>query len=286
MGDAQRQSRRALLTAAASGAAALAANAALGGAAVRAADAPLLMNVENAATAKTTLTATLETDTVLKLVNDAVNGGGTAVSGTSGPGAGVAGFATTGTGVYGNATGIPGRGIWGEAPPEGTGVVGNCGDPTLGPSDTSLSGVFGYSVAGDGETIFGTGVWGDSPDIGVYGSGGVGVYGAGDGGIGVFGDGGTTGTGLYGYSKAGTGLYVSGKVALATRSGRLAVAAGKTSVYKNVTGVTSSSIVIAVLQTTETGTWVRAAVAATGKFTVYFNKALPSSSVVGWLILN
>jgi hypothetical protein len=50
--------------------------------------------------------------------------------------------------------------------------------------------------------------------------------------------------------------------------------------------MTSSNVVIAVLQTPETGTWVRAAVASAGKFTVYFNKALPTSSVVGWLVLN
>ena len=89
-----------------------------------------------------------------------------------------------------------------------------------------------------------------------------------------------------GFSTSGYGLYVTGKVKLVNRSGRLAVGAGKTNIAKTVTGMTSSNIVIAVLQTAETGTWVRAAVAGTNKFTVYFNKALPTSSVVGWIVLN
>ena len=119
-------------------------------------------------------------------------------------------------------------------------------------------------------------MWGVSDDIGVYGSGGTGVVG----------DGGSTGTGVEGYSGSGYGLYVTGKVKLANRSGRLAVGAGKTTITKYVPGMSSSNIVIAVLQTAETGTWVRAAVAATGKFTVYFNRALPTSSIVGWIVLN
>jgi hypothetical protein len=157
--------------------------------------------------------------------------------------------------------------------------------------------VFGYGVAGDGVTTFGAGVWGDSPDFGVYGSGGTGVVG--DGGTdgwgvygwssssyGVYGES-STGNALMGVSASGYGLYVEGKVKFATRSGRSpSIAKGKTSWVKTLAGVTSSSIVIAVLQQAETGTWVRAAVAGSGKFTVYFNKALPTASVVGWMILN
>lgn len=292
-----RQTRRALLTAAASGAAALAANAALGASVVRAADQPLLLNTGNSASGSTSLGATLSMDTVLSVSNADTSGPNTAIQGSSDTGTGLAGYSTSGNGVYGDAMG-GGRGVRGGAGSNGTGVYGVAGDDSAAPSDTSLTGVFGYSVAGDGVNTMGAGVWGDSPDVGIYGSGGTGVYGDGepggwgvygwsDSGVGVRGDS-DTGNALVGVSASGYGLYVTGKVKFATRSGRAAVSKGKTSYTKStgLAGVTASSIVIAVLQTVETGTWVRAAVAGTGRFTVYFNRALPSSSVVGWMILN
>ncbi len=277
MDETQARTRRSLLAAAAGSAAALAAQAALGPAAAVAADQPLLVNVPNGATASTELAALLEAGPVLKIQNDAANGGGTAVTAVAGPGAGLLGSATTGSGVVGRASQAPGRGVSGESPVTGTGVFGVAGEPTNGPADASFTGVFGYADAGDGDTTMGAGVWGDSPDVGVYGTGGTGVVG----------DGGTSGWGLYGYSGSSYGLYVTGKVKFATRSGRNSVAKGKTRWTKStgLAGVTSSNIVIAVLQTSEAGTWVRAAVASTGKITVYFNRALPSSSYVGWLIL-
>jgi hypothetical protein len=236
------QSRRALLIGAAGGAAAVAASAALPVSRALAVDQPLLVNVPNAATAATTLDAAL------------------------------AAAATLGV----NNTGAGGQGLAGTSVLSGNGVRGTSGDASGAPSDTSLTGVFGYAEGGNGSTTFGTGVWGVSDDVGVYGSGSTGVVG----------DGGSLGTGVEGYSVSGYGLYVTGKVKLANRSGRLAVGAGKSSIAKTVTGMTASNIVIAVLQTSETGTWVRAAVAGAGKFTVYFNKTLPTSSVVGWLVLN
>lgn len=287
MGDARPSSRRALLTAAASGAAAIAANAAMSPAIVRGADVPLLLNVDNSGVARTSLTTSVA-DAAMAVTNPDAGGTGVRGSGAVGVagssalygGTGVAASATdyAGTGVSGWTTGSKGRGVVaGSMSPDGTGVFGTAGDPTFGPSEAPLTGVFGFAVEGDGQTTMGTGVWGHSPDVGVYGSGGTGVVG----------DGGTSGWGLYGYSKSSYGLYVSGKVMFATRSGRTAVAKGKTSWTKStgLAGVTSSNIVIAVLQTPESGTWVRAAVAATGKITVYFNRALPSSSSVGWLIL-
>jgi hypothetical protein len=274
-----RQTRRALLTAAASGAAALAANAALGASVVKAVgEPPLLMGVSNSPStpASTALGTALALGTVLDVTNADTTGPNKAIQGNSATGTGLAGYSTSG----------------GSA-----GVYGAAGDDSAAPSDTSLTGVFGYGVAGDGVTTFGAGVWGDSPDFGVYGSGGTGVVG--DGGTdgwgvygwssssyGVYGES-STGNALMGVSASGYGLYVEGKVKFATRSGRSpSIAKGKTSWVKTLAGVTSSSIVIAVLQQAETGTWVRAAVAGSGKFTVYFNKALPTSSVVGWMILN
>jgi hypothetical protein len=246
------QTRRAVLAAAAGSAAALAANAALAVPVARAVDEPLLLNVANAGSATTSLEATLAGETA---------------------------FATANT----DAT--------------GTSVTGVVGDGTGAPTETGMTGVFGWAPASDSPSYIGSGVWGASGDVGVWGSGGTGVLG----------DGGAAGWGVYGWSEesnavygqslsgialrglstTGYGLYVTGKVKFSNRSGRSSVSKGKTSYTKTgLTGVTSSSIVIAVLQQVESGTWIRAAVAGTAKFTVYFNRALPSSSVVGWLVLN
>jgi hypothetical protein len=253
MSESTLRSRRALLVGAAGGAAAVAANAALPVSRALAVDQPLLLNVANAPTTNTAVTAAITDNPVLTVENtDGVNGGG----------------------LWGKA--VSGPGVAGASSSASAGIAGISGDGSGAPSNLALSGVFGYAEAGDGQTTFGSGVWGVSEDVGVYGSGGTGVVG----------DGGSTGTGVEGYSASGYGLYVTGKVKLANRSGRLAVGAGKTAIAKSVPGMSSSNIVIAVLQTAETGTWVRAAVAATGKFTVYFNKALPTSSVVGWIVLN
>lgn len=265
--------RRALLAAAAGGAAATAALA-VGAPVGKAANGdPLILGQSNSGTDCTFLTADLSMDTVLSVGNLAA-GPATAIQGNSEAGTGVAGYTSTGTGIYGDAMG-PGRGVRGGSGSGGTGVYAVNGDESGAPSDTSGTGVFGYAQESASSSPA-AGVWGDSPDIGVYGSGSIGVYGDGSGAA----------TGLRGYSDTGFGLDVNGKVRFRTRSGRIAVSAGKTSVTKSVSGVTRSSIVIAVLQTRESRTWVRAAVPAAGKFTVYFNRALPSSSVVGWLVLN
>jgi hypothetical protein len=199
-------------------------------------------------------------------VNTGTNAAATTLSGAM---ADSALFVVDNTGP--GATALHGMGL-----ESGTGVRGTTGDTTNAPEDTTLTGVFGYAQPDSAGNGIASGVWGDSGDIGVVGTGSTGVLGYGQGGS----------TGIEGYSDSGYGLYVTGKIKLANRSGRLAVGAGKTSIAKSVPGMASSNIVIAVLQTAETGTWVRAAVAATGKFTVYFNKALPTSSIVGWIVLN
>jgi hypothetical protein len=295
MGDTQTRSRRALLTAAASGAAVLAANAALGTSAVRAADQPLLLNATNNASGSTGLTAALSMDTVLSVTNADGSGPNTALQANSDAGTAMAGYTGSGTGVYGDAMGV-GRGVRGGAGAMGTGVFGVAGDEGEAPTATGMTGVFGFAPHSHDPDFIGSGVWGDSPDVGVWGSGGTGVIGDGGAtGWGVLGVSETstavraettTGIALRGIAGTGYGLHVTGKIKLANRSGRVKVARGRTRFTKSVAGVTSSSIVIAVLQQAESGTWVRAAVPAAGKFTVYFNRALPSSSVVGWMILN
>ena len=294
MDQTRTRSRRALLTAAATGAAALAANAALPQAVVRAADVPLLLNVPNTPTGTTNLTAAIgsmlelnDTDPASTGVTVTAGSHGVSATVTADNGQALAGSAggANSIAINGTAPGATSKGVMGTAAATGTGVFGGVGTLVNVATDTALTGVYGYSDQGDHVTTVGAGVWGDSPDIGVYGTGTTGVYGFGS--TGVYGDGGTTGVGVYGYSTSGYGLWVKGKVRLENRSGRISVGAGKTYYTKTgLTGVTTSSIVIAVLQGARTGTWIRAAVPAAGKFTVYFNRALPSTTVVGWMILN
>jgi hypothetical protein len=189
-------------------------------------------------------------------------------------------------------------------------LAGSDGDVVLGANNASSSATrITNSTSGDtafaASAVEGFGVVGDG-DIGVVGSGRLGVLGdsAALHGAGVYGYGEAAGCGVLGVvggappepagnvgvqavatESTGTALRVDGKVKF-SRSGRLTVSSGKSSVVKTLAGVTTSSIIIAVLQQVETGTWIRAAVPGTGKFTVYFNKALPSSSVVGWFVIN
>ena len=236
-------------------------------------------------------------------------GGGPGVLGSAGinhttppTGTGIFGYGSQG--VVGQGDGVTGyvgvQGFVGAAdPPPPAALAGNHPTGSYG----EANGADPTGVWGQGGTVdsgFSTGVYGEG-DTGVWGFGGWGVFGASNAtGTGVYGFAGTSvpgapaNTGVFGYSNAGTGihaasgtgtaLYVNGKVRL-SRSGKLPVSVGKTNVVKTLAGVTTSSIIIAVLQTVETGTWVRAAVAGSGKFTVYFNRALPSSSSVGYMIL-
>lgn len=137
----------------------------------------------------------------------------------------------------------------------------------------------------------------------VVGAGGTGVYGT--GGYGVMGDVDVGGTGVYGfigsgaapvapasvgvYAAAGstshTALQVNGKVKF-SRAGRLTVAAGAGYVGKTLTGVTTSSLIIATLQTNRSGYYIRAAVPASGSFRVYLNKTADVNIAVAYFVIN
>ena len=186
---------------------------------------------------------------------------------------------------------------------DGTAIHAVAGGPGAPRDETYGTGVYGYASATEG--ILAVGVWGDSDDVGVlatgyeaiiaegYASGvvaraqqGTAVDAVGEGASTGVKGGSQTGVGVHALSKAGVALRVDGKVQFGNRSGKIAGAAGATSVSKTITGVTTSSIVIAVLQKVETGTWVRAAVGSANKITVYFNRALPTSAYVGYLVIN
>ena len=186
---------------------------------------------------------------------------------------------------------------------DGTAIHAVAGGPGLSPGETYGTGLYGYASATEG--VLAVGVWGDSDDAGVLATGydaviahgyarglvaraqqGTAVDAAGEGAsTGVKGVS-QSGVGVHALSSFGAALRVDGKIQFTKRSGKIAGAAGATSVSKTITGVTSSSIVIAVLQTVETGTWVPAAVGSANKITVYFNRALPTSTYVGYLVIN
>jgi hypothetical protein len=262
------RSRRALLTAAAAAGGALVASAALPMAALAHDAEDVQKGVDNATTVTTSITDS--------------GAGSTALAGNA-TGTG------TGSGVQGTSTGAAGVFAW------------SISAPTLLPDASVLShtGVYGFSPAGDEFTV-GTGVWGDSDDTGVYGSGFFGVVGNGtvgvvgeipdgvDGGIGVVGDGGgsagSIGVLAFG-DPTGEALHVEGKVHF-SRSGRVAMSAGKSSKAVTLVGGTGGTKVFAVLSTSETGRYVRAVVPATGKFTIYLNTTLATAAVVSWFALD
>jgi hypothetical protein len=267
------RTRRAMLAGAGAAAAAVAANAVLAARPALAADASVLLGLPNdAGAAATTLTAAIAAEAALGVRNSDSGLDGSAISGASDTGTGVLGLSSTGTGVVGSASADAGTGVSGEAAETGTGVFGTAGTYP-GILDTTYTGVFGWAPYGT-DTTFGAGVWGLSDNTGVYGEGGAGVYGYS-----------SDGAGLVGESDTGYGLYVYGKVRFADRQGRATIKRGRSSWSKSISGVTSGNVVIAVLQSSETGVWVRAAVASSGSIKVYLNKALSSSATIGWIVL-
>jgi hypothetical protein len=167
-----------------------------------------------------------------------------------------------------------------------------------GPDPTAVWGQGGTATSINGSS---TGVYGEG-DTGVWGFGGWGVFGASDAtGTGVYGFSGATvpaapaHTGVFGYSDSGygvyaraatgTALYVNGKANF-SRSGKVAITAGHSSVSKSLAGVTTSSLIIAVVQTLKAGYYLVAAVPAAGKFTVYLNKAATATMYVAYFVVN
>ncbi len=264
MGDGERTwTRRGLLAGAVGGAAVLAATAIEPAATLAGVDGDVILGASNAATAPTTIdNSTADIDAF----GATAAGDGVAVRAQTANGTGVHATVTAATGLSGNPIGVVG---------EVNGV--DTGFGVVGTADIGVSGSGNIGVIGDSATLGGAGVFG-------YGeAAGCGVYGA----VGGAPPAPALAVGVYAVATepTGTALRVNGKAQF-SRSGRIAVAAGRTAVVKLVPGVTASSIVIATLQRAATGTWIRAAVPSTGRFVVYFNRALPATTVVGWFVIN
>ena len=108
------------------------------------------------------------------------------------------------------------------------------------------------------------------------------------GGVGVFGysgDPSTIGVHAYAGSTDRVALKVTGKAQF-SRSGRATILAGASTKAITLAGVTTGSLVFAVLGSNRSGRWVRAVVPAAGKFTIYLNTSVTSSTFVTWWVLN
>ncbi|HEX2470921.1 MAG TPA: hypothetical protein VHK05_10045 [Candidatus Limnocylindrales bacterium] len=174
--------------------------------------------------------------------------------------------------------------------PDRAGLVGATGDQTdTNESFSAYTGVYGFAPAAPIDfSGFGSGVWGDSPDVGVAGSGFVGVRG--DGAYGMVAAGFTGGgTGLLAWGGDGSGadiaLDVRGKVKF-SRSGRVTILSGRSTIKVNLVGVTTSSRVFAVLHSNRSGRYVRAVVPTTGSFTIYLNTTVTANTFIAWFVIN
>jgi len=248
------RSRRALLTAAAGAAGAMAANAALPLTAA-AAPTPMLTETNNAATAQTSVTQSAAGAVAFKVRT--TNPDAAALLASTGDETGIE-TDTAFTGVYAWAPEAPladppaiqyeGSGVWGDSPDDG--VVGTGG----------LTGVIGF---GGSEGVFGIGAF-----------------------DGVVGQGGASGAGVRAIgANTRNALVVSGKVQF-SRSGRATIGSGKSSVKVSLLGTSSSSRVFAVLHSNRSGRYVRAVVPTTGSFTIYLNTTVTSSTYVAWFVIN
>jgi len=199
---------------------------------------------------------------------------GTGVVGKATKGTGVGGVSDSGVAVWGWGTG--GYGVYGLS--NSAGVVGQ---------STNYAGVVGRTSLGKKGAVLGratkdgTGIAGHSwtvapesdaeiPDapakVGVYGvahqAGGIGGYFSGD-----------------------TALQVNGKAKF-SRAKRVTISAGKSSLKVTLAGVTSSSLVFAVLHSNRAGVYVRAVVPSAGYFTIWLSKAVLSSTYVAYFVVN
>jgi hypothetical protein len=201
-----------------------------------------------------------------------------------------------GAGCWGSESDGVGRGAYGHASQmapglESYGVYGRSEG-----SGSQSAGVFGRG-AGSGETTGVSGLADSAQGTGVSGEGaGYGVQGTtpNPNGVGILADNTGGGTALKvagkstftGAATLQNGVTISGKSTF-SRSG-LIDAGGSSQLVKTGVGLTSSSYVLATLQTNSPGAYVRAAVPnpATSTITIYLNTSAPAGAKVAWFVVN
>ena len=171
------------------------------------------------------------------------------------------------------STAVDGKGFqaWSSAlTGHGTGLYGQ-----VDGTGDGASGVYGIATASSGGTIGAVGYSSSPSGVGVLGGGATGVRGEGRS---------TGDTGGW-FKGDGFALRAEGKVHF-SRSGRSKVTKGHSTFTKTLAGVSSSSHVFAVLGSNRSGHWVRAVVPSAGKFKVYLNAKVSSSTYVQWFVLD
>lgn len=249
--DLRPRSRRALLTAAAGAAGALAASAAMPLSAAAVDPNDVALGAPNTSTAETSITQ--GTGGVVAFKARTTIDSAAALVGSTGVETAIA-TNTAFTGVYGFA-------------------------PTAASSETFATGVWGDS---DDVGLYGSGV------VGVRGDGVVGIFGRGDaGGVGVYGQAGAGGFGVQAVGATATdvALSVAGKVQF-SRSGRATIGSGRANIRVNLAGVSAASRIFAVLHSNRSGRYVRAVVPSAGYFIIYLNTTVTSSTYVAWFVIN
>jgi hypothetical protein len=201
---------------------------------------------------------------------------------TNGSNPGVFGSSFSGEGVYGQSGNVVGT-----ASSSGVHGVTNI---------ASSAAVWGENLGAvaHGAGLGGNGVYGSTDSTGasgVYGHNagtGYGVAGRAENGTGMLGDS-ANGTGVVANSASGTALSVSGKAKF-NRSGVVSIAHPALSATVTVPGgLSSTSVVLAVMQNAVAGVWVVSAVpnTSTGKATISLNKTPASGSAkVAWFVVN
>jgi hypothetical protein len=174
----------------------------------------------------------------------------TGVLGTSATSAGVQGESNAGIGVVGTTGSQTQPGIRGASPATGVYGVSVTGIATP-PTPPAKTGVFGYSAT-------------DASSTGVHGKS-------------------VAGTGVRAEAgAAGTALRVDGRATF-SRSGLLTMATGAARITKAVAGLTSGSLVFAVVKSGSGDVWVRKVSPTAGSFTVYLNKAVGTATTISWI---
>ncbi len=160
-------------------------------------------------------------------------------------------------------------------------------------SSTGGHGVYGVSSHGTGILGIGdngNGVVGQTNGPGKIGASGIdangtgtGVFGQSDKGKAVWGSS-QHGTGVHCSSEHGIALQVNGKARF-TNSGVIVVPSGQQSITHSFAGVTAASIVLATIQTPQSGLFIEGAQPGTGGFTLTFSKKTSGELRVGWMLL-
>jgi hypothetical protein len=280
------RSRRAILLAAAGGTAAVVADSIARPGSVIAGPTPIYRNQYNQPVTMTTG------------VNNATNGQDVFTANSQANGTAFLGYSVSGVGVSGTSgggedgvigTSDSGRGVHG-ASNSGYGVFGESGGSVAihGEHLASGVGVEGTSASGPGILGF------SSSKAGVKGTGRIGLQGdAGPTQTAVHGFVGSTaaplpptGVGVVAQAQSASlvALHVKGRAKF-DRSGVVTVASGTSSVTKTLAGVTTTSLVLAVLGQDRAGVWVRAAVPSAGKFKVILNKNVSRATKVTYIVL-